>query len=44
VKVTEVDLNKDLLRVEYDPKKSTPRAMLEEVGRQGFVGEVVPER
>ena len=33
-----VDLKKDLLRIEYDPKKVTPQAMLEVVGKQEFEG------
>ena len=44
MKAIKVDLKKDLLRIDYDPKTIAPRTMLEEVGRQGFEGTIVPDR
>jgi hypothetical protein len=35
-----VDLEQDQLRIDYDPAKVTPEAMLEAVRRQGFQGEI----
>jgi hypothetical protein len=37
----EVDLENDRLHVHYDPVKVTPPALLDSVGKQGFVGTVV---
>jgi len=43
VKAIKADLKKDLLRIDYDPNRVVPRAMVEEVGRQGFEGRIVPD-
>ena len=32
-----------MLRIQYDPEKITPQAMLEVVAKQGFEGKIVPE-
>jgi hypothetical protein len=39
----EVDLEKDLLRIDYDSGKVTPQTMLEVIGKQKFEGKIVAE-
>jgi hypothetical protein len=39
----DVDLQKDLFLISYDPKKLTPEVMLETVRKQGFDGEIAAE-
>jgi hypothetical protein len=43
VKPIKVDLEKNLLRIQYDPEKVTPQTMLETVGKQGFEGKIIVE-
>lgn len=38
----DVDLEKDLLHISYDPKKVTPEGMVETVRKEGFEANVVP--
>ena len=38
-----VDLDRNLLRIEYDPEKVTPQTMLEVVRKEGFEADIVPE-
>ncbi len=37
------DLDNDLLRVQFDPAKVSPRQMLQAVDKQGFAAEVRKE-
>jgi len=43
IKVIEVDLSKDTLRLRYDAKRVTPQQMLEVVGKKGFQGKIVSD-
>lgn len=43
MKPIKVDLEKDLLRIEYDPDKLTPQTMLEVVRKLEFEGTIVPD-
>jgi hypothetical protein len=38
----DVDLEKDLFHIVYEPKKLTPRRIVEVVAEQGFEGTVLP--
>jgi hypothetical protein len=42
VKSIEVDLKKNLLRIDYDPEKVTSATMLKVVAKQEFEGTIVP--
>jgi hypothetical protein len=39
----DVDLEKDLFHISYDPAKLTPEQMLDAIRKQGFEGKIVPE-
>jgi hypothetical protein len=39
----EVDLEKNLLRIPYDPEQLTPQTMIEVVRKQDFEATIVPD-
>jgi copper chaperone CopZ len=43
VKSIKVDLDRNLLRIRYDPEKVTPEKMLAAIAREEFEGKIVPE-
>jgi hypothetical protein len=41
--VSDVDFQKNLISITYDPNQLTPEAMLETIRKEGFQGKIVPD-